>query len=105
MVPSRRRTCSTRLHLMTECSMNRSSSILAAVEVAGAFDGHALAHAHGMFVAAGHEYARFNAAVRADPQVALEDIAAEHFDLVVENEGLIWIRAQFDADADLYALS
>ena len=75
---------------------------LAAVEVASAFDGYALAHAHGVLVAAGHEYARLDAAVRANPQVALEDIATEHFDLVVKSEGLIWICAQFDADADLY---
>ena len=66
---------------------------MAAVEVTGALDGYALAHAHGVFVAAGHEYARFDAAVRANPQVPLEDIATEHFDLVVEREGLTWVRA------------
>jgi hypothetical protein len=39
---------------------------VAAVEIAGAFDCYAFTYAHGVFVAAGHDDARFNATLSAD---------------------------------------
>ena len=105
MVPSRRRRLFDPFALDDGVLDEQVVVDLAAVEVAGALDGYALAHAHGVFVAAGQEYARLDAAVRANPQVPLDDVAAEYFDLVVQEEGLPWVGTQLDADANLYPLA